>query len=144
MGCPEGGGAKALPLASVRSLVDKGNALNVCRTVQPDLNSARRCIPTEGRSLAVSFASQAVVSGLSNPTTLQFGPDGRLYVAQQDGLIKIYDVTQPSARPMVGGRGETLSLIKGIPNHNDDGSLNTSITDRQVTASWSPAPPPIR
>ena len=28
----------------------------------------------------------------SNPTTLQFGPDDRLYVGQQNGLIKVYDV----------------------------------------------------
>ena len=83
--------------------------------------------------MAVSFTTQAVVSGLSNPTTLQFGPDGRLYVAQQDGLIQIYDVTQPVPGQWSAVQAETLSLIKNIPNHNDDGSLNTSITDRQVT-----------
>ena len=83
--------------------------------------------------MAVSFTTQAVVSGLSNPTTLQFGPDGRLYVAQQDGLIRIYDVTQPVPGQWSAVEAQTLSLIKNIPNHNDDGSLNTSITDRQVT-----------
>jgi hypothetical protein len=83
--------------------------------------------------MAVSFATQAVVSGLSNPTSLQFGPDGRLYVTQQDGLIKIYDVTQPVPGQWSAVEAETLSLIKSIPNHDDDGSLNTSITDRQVT-----------
>ena len=83
--------------------------------------------------MAVSFASQAVVSGLSNPTTLQFGPDGRLYVAQQDGLIRIYDVTQPSPGQWAAVEAQTVSLIKDIPNHNDDGSLNTLINERQVT-----------
>ncbi|MDM0110319.1 malectin domain-containing carbohydrate-binding protein, partial [Variovorax sp. J22R24] len=83
--------------------------------------------------MAVSFATQAVVSGLSNPTTLQFGPDGRLYVAQQDGFIKIYDVTQPVPGQWSAVAAPTLSLIKGLPNHNDDGSPNTSTTDRQVT-----------
>src|SRR5262249_40133683 len=28
---------------------------------------------------------------------------------------------------------ETINLIHNIPNHNDDGSLNMSVTDRQVT-----------
>ena len=83
--------------------------------------------------MAVSFASQAVVSGLSNPTTLQFGPDGRLYVAQQDGLIRIYDVTQPTPGQWAAVEAQTVSLIKSIPNHNDDGSLNTLVTERQVT-----------
>jgi WD40 repeat protein len=83
--------------------------------------------------MAVSFATQAVVSGLSNPTSLQFGPDGRLYVAQQDGLIKVYDVTQPVPGQWAAAEAETISAIKNIPNHNDDGSLNTSLLERQVT-----------
>ncbi|WP_373868005.1 PQQ-dependent sugar dehydrogenase, partial [Reyranella soli] len=83
--------------------------------------------------MAVSFASQAVISGLSNPTTLQFGPDGKLYVAQQDGLIRIYNVTQPAAGQWAATETQTLDIIKSIPNHNDDGSLNTSIGERQVT-----------
>ncbi|MFZ5779478.1 MAG: PQQ-dependent sugar dehydrogenase, partial [Pseudomonadota bacterium] len=83
--------------------------------------------------MAVSFTSQAVLSGLSNPTTLQFGPDGRLYVAQQDGLITIYDVTQPEPGQWSAVEVETLDIIRAIPNHDDDGALNASITDRQVT-----------
>ena len=62
--------------------------------------------------MAVAFATQSVVSGLSNPTTLQFGPDGRLYVAQQDGLIRIYDVSQPVPGQRSAVEAQTLSLIK--------------------------------
>lgn len=29
---------------------------------------------------------------LNNPTSLQFGPDGRLYIAQQNGLILVLTV----------------------------------------------------
>ncbi len=83
--------------------------------------------------MAVSFSSQAVLSGLSNPTSLQFGPDGRLYVAQQDGLIRVYDVTQPSPGQWTAAEAQTIGLIRSLPNHDDDGSLNASITDRQVT-----------
>ncbi|CAN7752285.1 malectin domain-containing carbohydrate-binding protein [Variovorax sp. LjRoot84] len=64
---------------------------------------------------------------------MQFGPDGRLYIAQQDGLLRIYDVTQPAPGQWSAVQAQTLGLIQSIPNHNDDGSLNTSITDRQVT-----------
>jgi hypothetical protein len=87
--------------------------------------------------MAVSFATQTVIvdntDGLSNPTSLQFGADGRLYIAQQDGLIRIYDVTQAVSGKWSAVQAQTLSLIKSIPNHDDDGSLNASITDRQVT-----------
>ena len=94
---------------------------------------AARLLSVAGSEMAVSFATQAVVSGLSNPTTLQFGPDGRLYVAQQDGLIKVYNVTQPVPGQWSAVEAETLSLIKNLPNYNDNGLLNTAITDRQVT-----------
>ena len=36
----------------------------------------------------------------------------------------------------------TLSLIKNLPNYNDDGSLNTRSPIVRSPAFWSPAPPP--
>lgn len=79
-----------------------------------------------------------VVQGTSsdNPTVLQFGPDGRLYVAQQDGKIKAYDVVGENGRFRVA-ETETIESIRWIPNHDDDGSsvsdvrsLVRSVTDR--------------
>ncbi|MEV0715225.1 PQQ-dependent sugar dehydrogenase [Asanoa sp. NPDC050611] len=37
------------------------------------------------------FTEQVVMSGLANPTKLVFAPDGRILVAQKNGIIKIYD-----------------------------------------------------
>ncbi len=70
---------------------------------------------------------------LTNPTSLQFGPDGRLYVAQQNGLIKAYTVKRNGANSYSITNTETIDLVNKIPNHNDDGTLNTSVTGRQVT-----------
>jgi hypothetical protein len=44
----------------------------------------------------IGFKSKATLQGetSSDPTSLQFGPDGRLYVAQQNGLIKAYTVVR--------------------------------------------------
>jgi hypothetical protein len=83
--------------------------------------------------MAVSFTTQAVVSGLSNPTTLQFGPDGRLYVAQQDGFIKAYTIVRngPSAYSVTGT--ETIGALRALPNRNDNGSLNAGVVGRLVT-----------
>ena len=67
--------------------------------------------------MPVAFQSQQVISGLANPTSLQFGPDGRLYVSQQDGLIRIYDVTQPTAGQWSAVEVDTIDVIKNIPNH---------------------------
>lgn len=69
---------------------------------------------------------------LQNPTSLQFGPDGRLYVAQQNGLILVLTVerTGPATYQVINQ--ETITLVKNIPNHNDDGTL-ASVSNRQVT-----------
>ena len=59
---------------------------------------------------------------LTNPTSLQFGPDGRLYVAQQDGLITVFTVARRGPGDYRVTATETISLIQTIPNHDDDGS----------------------
>ncbi len=67
-----------------------------------------------------------------NPTSLQFGPDGTLYVATQGGSIFRYTIEKTNGTYQVT-KTETINLIKQIKNHNDDGSLNTNITSRQIT-----------
>ncbi|MFN5938136.1 MAG: hypothetical protein ACK43L_08785, partial [Sphingobacteriales bacterium] len=67
-----------------------------------------------------------------NPTSLQFGPDGKLYVATQGGSIFRYTIEKTNGTYQVT-KTETINLIKQIKNHNDDGNLNTNITSRQIT-----------
>ena len=70
---------------------------------------------------------------VARPTSLQFGPDGRLYVAQQNGLIKIYNVRRMGANNYTVTATEIIRSIRNIPNHDDNGKFNASVTDRQVT-----------
>ena len=37
------------------------------------------------------FQEVAVLQGLTNPTAFQFAPDGRIFVAEKSGLIKVFD-----------------------------------------------------
>ena len=67
------------------------------------------------------------------PTTLQFGPDDRLYVGQQDGTIKVYGVVRTAENDYDVTTTETILDVKLIPNHNDDGTLNAGETNRQLT-----------
>ncbi|MDX2287194.1 MAG: malectin domain-containing carbohydrate-binding protein, partial [Hyphomicrobiaceae bacterium] len=78
---------------------------------------------------------------LSQPTALVWGPDGRLYVTEVDGDVKVLTVAFGDKNLADGdatanfyvASSVTLSLIKGaVQNHNDDGSLNAS-ANRQVT-----------
>ncbi|QRR00552.1 malectin domain-containing carbohydrate-binding protein [Dyadobacter sandarakinus] len=70
---------------------------------------------------------------IKNPTSLQFGPDGRLYVSQQDGIIRAYTIKRNGKNDYTATATETISLINKIPNHNDDGSLNNTVKNRQIT-----------
>jgi glucose/arabinose dehydrogenase len=46
--------------------------------------------PAEGAaSLPPGFTQSPVVSGLTNPTDMEFAPDGRLFVAEQAGRVRI-------------------------------------------------------
>ncbi|HAM70618.1 MAG TPA: hypothetical protein DCM86_03130 [Verrucomicrobiales bacterium] len=44
---------------------------------------------TSGASLPSGFAETQVVTGLTSPTAMAFTPDGRLFIAQQSGEIRI-------------------------------------------------------
>ncbi len=68
----------------------------------------------------------------SNPTTLQFGPDGRLYAGQQDGTIQVYTISRNGPSDYQVTATETITLIQEMVNHDDDGSQSAEFS-RQVT-----------
>src|SRR5829696_6519528 len=85
-------------------------------------------------AVPISFGKSTLHNETSaRPTSLQFGPDGRLYVAQQNGLIKIYTIKRNGANDYAVTATQTITKIKSIPNHNDAGTSNTSVTSRLVT-----------
>jgi hypothetical protein len=82
--------------------------------------------PPFGRSLLSG-------AGVVLPTSLQFGPDGRLYVAQQDGTIKVLTVARAAAHQYAVTATETITLVRSMPNRDDNGTLNPGVTGRLVT-----------
>jgi hypothetical protein len=69
----------------------------------------------------------------TNPTSLQFGPDDRLYVAQFDGTIRAYEVSRNGPNDYDVTATQNISAVRTLPNHDDDGSLAPGVTGRLVT-----------
>jgi glucose/arabinose dehydrogenase/PKD repeat protein len=48
--------------------------------------------PSAGAAtLPAGFTDEVALSGLSNPTVFRFSPDGRVFVGEKSGLIKVFD-----------------------------------------------------
>ncbi|RYD95380.1 MAG: hypothetical protein EOP50_08075, partial [Sphingobacteriales bacterium] len=90
---------------------------------------------TSGAQYSFSSSTLKLVSGATifNPTSIQFGPDGRLYVAEQAGFIRIHTIRRNGPNDYSTTAFETIALINQIPNHNDDGTVNAAETHRQIT-----------
>lgn len=85
---------------------------------------------------AQSFSSSGIPAGVTNPTSLQFGPDQRLYVSEQDGDIKVFTVQRngPGDYAIVGSPELITQIKTATPNHDDDGSAcSSACAVRQVT-----------
>jgi len=68
-----------------------------------------------------------------HPTSIQFGPDNRLYAAALDGTIYIYNISRPDVNQYNVTQSEQIDLVKNILNHDDDGQPNNSVNTRLVT-----------
>src|SRR5262245_3773838 len=56
---------------------------NVCLTIVAFATGA------EGATLPSGFTESLIASGLNNPTAMQFAPDGRLFVCEQGGRLRV-------------------------------------------------------
>jgi len=70
--------------------------------------------------------------GVSNGTSLMFGPDDRLYVLGLKGQIDIFTIERLGENDYVVTDAEELLDVLQIPNHNDDGS-SSGTTQREAT-----------
>jgi hypothetical protein len=76
---------------------------------------------------------QLEVDGLVEPTTLEFGPDGRLYVAETGGQIKVLDVERGEDGVFRVIRNEVISAVYETINHDDHGKPVPQVVGRLIT-----------
>lgn len=116
---------KANPLRRINSPISVFVALLTASTILLSFNAFAQ---------PVSFGSSGLTGeNLDSPTSLDFGPDNRLYVSIQNGTIYAYTIVRNGPNSYSVTNTEIILLVKSIPNHNDDGTLNTSENNRQIT-----------
>ena len=82
--------ALALPAEAGAASDAKGSAFD---PGLPDAGFSTLAIVPSGFQESVAF------SGLTNPTAVRFAPDGRVFVAEKGGLIKVFDGLGTRPRP---------------------------------------------
>ncbi|WP_373493885.1 LamG-like jellyroll fold domain-containing protein, partial [Aquiflexum sp.] len=83
-------------------------------------------------------------NGFASPsqgTALKFGPDNKLYLAQLNGLIRVYTIESSGHNSYSVTALQTISHVRSIPNHDDigtpawDGRSNRQITGIEVVGT---------
>src|SRR5690606_9109948 len=78
------------------------------------------------RAQTVAFDQSSLnfnnLDGIVSGTSLQFGPDKRLYAVQLNGEIKIFTIEKPSPNTYQVQSVEILQGVKTIPNNDDNGN----------------------
>lgn len=93
------------------------------------------CLTQLASIAQISFVADSLNgTGLDSPTSLDIGPDSKLYVTQQNGKIYQYTIERSESGNYYSSNRESINLVQAIPNHDDDGTPNPSINTRQVTA----------
>ena len=104
--------------------------------------------PANASTLVAGFEETEVISGLTNPTVVRFASDGRVFVAEKSGLIKVFsDLSDPSPTVFADLRTNVHNFwdrgLLGLalaPNFPSDPYVYVAYTFNHVLGSPS-APP---
>ena len=77
----------------VRRVAFAAHLIRLARLAAPlvALAVALAAAPARAATLPPGFTESVAFSGLANPTALRFASDGRIFVAEKSGLIKVFD-----------------------------------------------------
>ena len=86
--------------------------------------------PGSAATLPPNFQESTVFSGLSNPTTMRFAPDGRVFVAEKNGRIKTFDSLNDATATV------SVDLSTNTYNFWDRGMLGMAIDPNYPTERY--------
>ncbi|WP_229070328.1 discoidin domain-containing protein [Actinoplanes sp. DH11] len=77
--------------------------------------------PAQAAVLPAGFREQTVLSGLDQPMNIEFAPDGRIFVAEKAGRIKVFDSIADTTATLFA------DLTANVHNQNDRGLLGLAL-----------------
>jgi glucose/arabinose dehydrogenase len=81
-------------------------------------------------TLPPGFVDDVVFSGLTNPTAIRFSRDGRVFVAEKSGILKVFDsLSDPTATVFA-------DLRTNVYNYWDRGLLGLALDPDFPTRPW--------
>ncbi len=86
--------------------------------------------PAAAATLPSGFQEQIVFSGLNQPTNIEFSPDGRIFVAEKGGIIKVYDSLSDPTPDIFA------DLSVQVHNQWDRGLLGLALAPNFPTDPW--------
>ena len=86
-------------------------------------------MPKSAATVPSGFRDELVWSGLSAPTVVAFAPNGKVFVAQKNGRINVYDSLTDSSATLF------MDLSSDVFNYWDRGLLGFTVDP------WLPGPP---
>src|SRR4051812_26452203 len=83
--------------------------------------SAAQAAAAAPPTLPLGFSDKVVLSGLTHPTKVRFSPDGRVFVAEKSGILKVFD-SLSSPTPTV-----VADLRSDVYDYRDNGLLGLAL-----------------
>lgn len=74
----------------------------------------------EAATYPAAFEEETIVAGLTIPTMAAYAPDGRLFIIEKDGLLKVVDPNESSATTI-------LDISGRVNSHHDRGLLGLAV-----------------
>ncbi|MDR7276382.1 PQQ-dependent sugar dehydrogenase [Catenuloplanes atrovinosus] len=87
----------------------------------PGQETSGRALPTSAEALPAGFREQTVLTGLSQPMNIEFAADGRVFVAEKAGRIKVFDSIADTTPTIYA------DLSTNVHNQNDRGLLGLAL-----------------
>jgi glucose/arabinose dehydrogenase len=108
----------------------RGVGALVATVVAASLAVLTTVAPAAGASLPPGFQEEIVFSGLTEPTAVRFSPDGRVFVAEKSGLIKVFSGLSDSTPTVFA------DLRTQVHNYWDRGLLDVALAPGFPTSPW--------